>query len=193
MTGIGASKRVVVWDTSIAKATPDEISFIFGHEMGHYVLNHIYKSIAFSSVLLLLSFWIGYHSLQWLLRRFGASWGIGEQNNWAAFVVLMLVISVLSFLADPFANGFSRSVEHDADVYGQEAIHGIVADPQTTAQQAFQVLGEPGRSPIPTRTHLWSSGPSVTHRSQAVQLLLPRTIHGLRATSQSTSKSRVRR
>ena len=37
VTGVGASKRVVVWDTSIAKASPDEVSFIFGHEMGHYV------------------------------------------------------------------------------------------------------------------------------------------------------------
>ena len=62
VTGIGASKRVVVWDTSIAKATPDEISFIFGHEMGHYVLNHIYKGLAFASGLLLVLFWLGYHT-----------------------------------------------------------------------------------------------------------------------------------
>lgn len=168
VTGIGASKRVVVWDTSIAKATPDEISFIFGHEMGHYVLNHIYKGIAFASGLLLLLFWLGYHSVQWLLKRFGAAWGIAEQQEWAAFVVLMLVLSVLSFLSEPISNGFSRSQEHAADVYGQEAIHGIVANPQQTAQQAFQVLGEqslvdPNPSPF---VEFWTFGhPSISSRA----------------------------
>ena len=168
VTGIGASKRVVVWDTSVAKATPDEISFIFGHEMGHYVLNHIYKGMAFAAVLLLVGFWIGYQAVQWLLKRFGAKWGIRDQNDWASFVVIMLVLSVLSFLSDPISNGFSRSQEHAADVYGQEAIHGIVADPQTTAQQAFQVLGEqslvdPNPNPI---VEFWTfSHPSISSRA----------------------------
>jgi STE24 endopeptidase len=142
VTGIGASKRVVVWDTSVAKATPDEIQFIFGHEMGHYVLNHIYKGIAFTAVVLLVLFWLGYQGMLWLIARYGTAWGVAEQRDWAAFVVLMLVISVISFLAEPITNAYQRSQEHAADVYGQEAIHGIVKDPQRVAQQAFQVLGE---------------------------------------------------
>jgi Zn-dependent protease with chaperone function len=142
VTGIGVSKRVVVWDTSIAKASPDEISYIFGHEMGHYVLNHIYKGIAFAAAGMLLMFFMGYYAVRWLLRRFGPEWGIAEQSDLAAFVVIMLVFSVLSFFAEPVANGFSRAQEHAADVYGQEAIHGIVADPQATAAHSFQVLGE---------------------------------------------------
>jgi Zn-dependent protease with chaperone function len=178
VTGIGASKRVVVWDTSIAKATPDEISYIFGHEMGHYVLNHIYKGIVFASVMLLVLFWLGYHSLQWLLKRFGASWGIPEQHDWAAFVVLLLVLSVLSFLSEPISNGFSRSQEHAADVYGQEAIHGIVADPQTTAQQAFQVLGEQSLvDPNPNRfVEFWTfSHPSISSRAAFARAYNPWT------------------
>jgi Zn-dependent protease with chaperone function len=168
VTGIGSSKRVVVWDTSIAKATPDEISFIFGHEMGHYVLNHIYKGIAFSAVVLLVLFWLGYLSVVWLLRRFGPAWGIRDQHDWAAFVVLALVLSVLSFLSDPITNGFSRTQEHAADVYGQEAIHGIVADPQATAQHSFQVLGEeslddPNPHPF---VEFWTfSHPSIARRA----------------------------
>jgi STE24 endopeptidase len=142
VTGIGASKRVVVWDTSIAKATPDEISYIFGHEMGHYVLNHIYKGIAAAAVGLLAMFFVGYHCVRWLIARFGLRWGVAGQEDWAAFVVVMLVFSVLSFLGEPIGNGFSRMMEHEADVYGQEAMHGIVADPQAVAQHSFQVLGE---------------------------------------------------
>ena len=142
VTGIGASKRVVVWDTSIAKATPEEIQFIFGHEMGHYVLNHIYKGMAFAFLLILVLFWLGFHGMHWLIARYGAAWGVSQERNWAWFVVLMLVISMLSFVSDPLSNGFSRWEEHQADVYGQEAIHGIVRDPQAVAQQSFQVLGE---------------------------------------------------
>jgi Zn-dependent protease with chaperone function len=142
VTGIGASKRVVVWDTTIASTTSEDIQFIFAHEMGHYVLNHIYEGLLFTAVVMLVFFWMGYHGLQWLLQRYGGQWRIPEQQDWASLVVLLLVISIFSFLAEPIENGFSRSIEHDADVYGQEAIHGLVSDPQAVARQSFQVLGE---------------------------------------------------
>ncbi len=168
VTGFGASKRVVVWDTTIAKATPDEISFIFGHEMGHYVLGHIYKGLAFAAVMLIVLFWLGYLGVQALLRRYSRSWGIAGQQDWAALVVFALVLSVLGFLSEPISNSFSRAQEHAADVYGQEAIHGIVADPQKTAQQAFQVLGEesltdPSPSPF---VEFWTfNHPSIASRA----------------------------
>jgi STE24 endopeptidase len=146
VTGFGASKRVVVWDTSIAKGTPDEILFIFGHEMGHYVLGHILRGILFSFVFILASFFIGFYCFQFLLRRFGRQWGIGAQDDWAALVVFVLVLSVISFLGEPIESAFSRVQEHAADVYGQEVVHGVVADPQATGQAAFQLLGESGLS-----------------------------------------------
>jgi Zn-dependent protease with chaperone function len=168
VTGIGSSKRVVVWDNSIAKATPDEISYIFGHEMGHYVLNHIPRTLVFLGVLLLIEFYLGYRGMQWLIRRYGATWRIPAQGDWAALVVLLLVFSVLSFLSEPIINGFSRSQEHAADVYGQEAVHGIVADPQATAQHSFQVLGEQSLTdPNPNRfIEFWTfSHPSISRRA----------------------------
>ncbi|HEY4379610.1 MAG TPA: M48 family metallopeptidase [Acidobacteriaceae bacterium] len=142
VTGFGASKRVVVWDTTIAKATPDEIAFIFAHESGHYALNHVRIGVEVSCVALLPFFWLGYHAVRWLLARYGGRWRIPGQQDWGALVVLVLVLSVLSTVSEPIGNGFSRMIEHNADVYGQEAMHGIVADPQTLARQSFQVLGE---------------------------------------------------
>jgi Zn-dependent protease with chaperone function len=142
VTGFGSSKRVVVWDTSIAKGTPDQILFIFGHEMGHYVLGHIVSTILFSFVVILISFFIGFHLFQFLLRRRGKQWRIPTQDNWAALYVLVLVLSVISFFLEPIENAYSRAHEHAADVYGQEVIHGIVANPQQAAQSAFQLLGE---------------------------------------------------
>ncbi len=144
VTGFGASKRVVVWDTSIAKATPDEILFIFGHEMGHYVLGHIVTGILFSFVYILVAFFLGFHLFQYLLRRFGARWRIPAQDNWAALYVFVLVLSVIGFFGEPIQSAFSRAHEHAADVYGEEVVHGIVANPQAAGQQAFQLLGENG-------------------------------------------------
>lgn len=169
VTGYGASKRVVVWDNSVNKATPDEISFIFGHEMGHYVLNHIPKTLLFLGVLLLIEFFVGYRGVRWLIARYGDRWKIPSQNDWGALVVLLLVLSVLSFFTEPIVNGYSRMHEHEADVYGQEAVHGIISDPQRTGVKTFQLLGEmsltdPNPNPF---VEFWTfSHPSVASRAE---------------------------
>jgi STE24 endopeptidase len=119
VTGFGASKRIVVWDTSISKGTPDEILFIFGHEMGHYVLGHIVNSIIFSFVFILVMFFLGFHFFQFLLRRFGEKWRIRSQDDWAALVVFVFVLSLLGFVSSPIQNSYSRMHEHAADVFGQ--------------------------------------------------------------------------
>jgi Zn-dependent protease with chaperone function len=142
VTGIGASKRVVVWDTTIKKMTPGEILFVFGHEMGHYVLRHIWIGIGFSAVVILLFLFLGFHAMQWALAHWGSSWGIGGIQDWASLPVLLLAVAVFSFLAEPLTNSFSRRLEHNADIYGLEVIHGIVPDSSNAAADAFQILGE---------------------------------------------------
>ncbi len=142
VTGFGASKRIVVWDTTIARATPDEIAMIFAHEMGHYALGHVVTGVVLGCVALLPCFWLGFLGVRLLLARYGAAWRIPSQQDWGALVVLLLVLNALAIVTAPIGNSFSRAIEHDADVYGQEAVHGIVADPQAVGRQAFQVLGE---------------------------------------------------
>ena len=140
--GFGSSKRVVVWDTSIQKLTPDEILFVFGHESGHYVLGHIARGLAVSFVGFFVLLWLGYLFVRWALRRFGARWQIPSQEDWGALAVLLLAFALFSAVLEPMTATLSRTQEHAADVYGQEAVHGIVADPQATAKGAFDVLGE---------------------------------------------------
>jgi Zn-dependent protease with chaperone function len=142
VTGFGASKRVVVWDTTVAKSSSDEIAFIFAHEMGHYALGHVVLGVGLSCLGLLPFFWLGYHGLRILLRRYGTAWRIPSQQDWAALVVLAMVLLTISELSDPIQNGVSRWMEHNADVYGQEAVHGIVSHPQEVGARSFQVLGE---------------------------------------------------
>jgi Zn-dependent protease with chaperone function len=145
VSGIGATKRIVVWDTTAGRIPDDEVMFVFGHESGHYVLNHIPKMIAGYAVGLFFVYWACAVWSEKLARRFGQRWHLDQLaplSQRAGFVVLIFAITVAGFVLEPAANTFSRHFEHEADVYGQEAIHGLVPDPQKTAVAGFQALGE---------------------------------------------------
>jgi STE24 endopeptidase len=142
VTGLGASKRVVIWDTTIQKATPDETLFILGHELGHYVLGHVWKGFLFFAVMLLVGLYALFRALHWALGRWSGEWRLYGTEDWASFAVLLLLLEVGMFLAAPIGNAFSRMQEHAADVYGLEVTHGIIPDAPEAAAQAFQVLGE---------------------------------------------------
>jgi STE24 endopeptidase len=142
VTGFGASKRVVVWDNTIAKATIPETLFVFGHEMGHYVLLHIPKEIFVQAAIVLILLYIGYRMSNGMLARWGAQWGIRDLQDWASLPALMFVITALAFLATPAFNGVSRHFEHEADRYGLEVIHGIVPNANQAAATYFEKSGE---------------------------------------------------
>jgi Zn-dependent protease with chaperone function len=142
VTGIGASKRVVIWDNTIRKLTPGEVLAVVGHEIGHYALGHVLKGFAFFLGALLVGLYVAYRALEWVLERRGAQWRIRGQQDWAALAALLLIAEVLGFLSEPIGNGFSRAVEHAADVYGLEVTHGIVPDSSEEAARSFQVMGE---------------------------------------------------
>jgi Zn-dependent protease with chaperone function len=174
--GFGASKRVVVWDNTITKATPDEIVMVFGHESGHYVLGHIAKGLTFSIVLLLVTIYLGFLFVQWALRKFGVAWKIPAQEDWAALAVLLLAFSIFGAITEPMNSAYTRSQEHAADVYGQEAVHGIVANPQAAAQGAFDVLGETSLAdPNPNQFYeFWTySHPAIGRRAAFAKVYDP--------------------
>lgn len=152
VTGFGPSKRVVVWDTTIQKASTPETLFVFGHEMGHYVLNHIVIGMVAAAVGLFIGFYLLYRIANWAFPRFQQRWRMRELSDWAALVMLLLIFSVMGTLSAPIGNGFSRQLEHNADVYGLEVTHGINPNSQETAAHAFQVLGELALSyPYPSK------------------------------------------
>jgi Zn-dependent protease with chaperone function len=142
VTGIGASKRVVVWDTTIVRMTPPEILFVVGHEMGHYVLHHVAKGIAISFGVLLLFFALGDRGLRRMLAWRGGKWSIRAPDDWASLPILLLLLSVFGFLFTPIDNAVSRYFEHQADQFGLEVTHGVVPDAPEAAARAFEILGE---------------------------------------------------
>lgn len=142
VTGFGASKRVVVWDTTIERMAVPQTLFVFGHEMGHYVLGHVFKTIAFLAGLLLVLLFVAHLGTRRLFGEGRRPFGMRGLAEWASLPVLLLFLEVLGELALPGVNAYSRGNEHAADVYGVEVIHGVVPDANQAAAEAFQVLGE---------------------------------------------------
>ncbi len=169
VAGFGASKRIVVWDTTIANMDTPQIVYVASHEMGHYVLHHIPKLISFFAALLFVFFYFGYRSVGWVLSRWGAKWEIRGLDDWASLPVLLLLLSIISTLAIPIASPFSRHFEHQADQYGLEVTHGLTPDSGQVAAQAFQILGEVDLSdpePNPIRVFIFYDHPAIPDRVQ---------------------------
>jgi Zn-dependent protease with chaperone function len=142
VTGIGASKRVVVWDTTLEAMTDREIVFVVGHELGHYVLGHVWKLLVVAAVGLLVALFITARVLAWVIARRGKHWDIVRTDDLASLPLLALIFVVISNLGQPVFNAYQRAKEHEADAFGLEASRGLVDDAAQAAAHAFVRVGE---------------------------------------------------
>jgi Zn-dependent protease with chaperone function len=120
VTGFGASKRIVLWDTIIQKLNSRELLFVMGHEMGHYVLRHTLILLALAVALLLLCLWLVHLSAGWVIRRWRARIGFDRLDDFASYPLLALIIGVVFFVITPIPLAVTRYVEHEADRFGLE-------------------------------------------------------------------------
>jgi len=115
VTGFLQTKRIVLWDTTIAKLNEKELLCVMGHEMGHYVLGHVVKSILLSTVLtlagLFLVDWLGRR----LIARFSRRLGFDQLSDVASLPLLLMLIQVAFLALGPAALAYSRYQEHEAD------------------------------------------------------------------------------
>ena len=142
VSGLGSSKRVVVWDTTLRTMGPDELLLVLGHETGHYALHHIPKEFALDEAVALFFFFLGFIAVNRLVERVGPRSGIEGMQDLASLPLVLVVLTILVFLSAPLVNGISRYFEHEADLFGLEVAYGIVSDPNAAEVQAFQILGE---------------------------------------------------
>jgi Zn-dependent protease with chaperone function len=118
VTGVGKTKRIVLWDTLLARLTPAETRFVVGHELGHYVLGHVWINIFVSWMLTLLGLFAAHRTAGFLLARFGERFGFTRLADPASLPLLMLLLSLFSFLISPAALALSRYHERQADRFG---------------------------------------------------------------------------
>jgi STE24 endopeptidase len=142
VTGLGSSKRVVVWDTTLTAMESNEVLLVLGHEIGHYVLHHIPKEFILDEAVALLFFFLGFLAANRLVERAGPCVGIEGVGDLASLPLVLVVLIGMVFLSAPLVNGISRHYEHQADQFALEVAYGVVPDPNAAEVQALQILGE---------------------------------------------------
>ena len=118
VSGFLGTDRITLNDNLLRRCSPEAIMAVMGHEMGHYVLNHVYKMISFLTILA-VAYFAGLKALlEWSLGRWGGRWGIRGIGDTAVLPLAMLILSLLSFLATPVQNTLTRTQEYEADIFG---------------------------------------------------------------------------
>lgn len=123
VNGIGPTNRIVMWDTLLAKLSHDEVLVVMGHEMGHYVMNDMWKTLLFSLGLSFFMLFIVQKIHDKTLPKYGPRWGFTERGDPASLPWLLIIVSAGSFLATPIIAGYSRHIEHRADMFSLEVTH----------------------------------------------------------------------
>jgi len=118
VTGVGNTKRIVLWDTLLARLTPRQTRFVVGHELGHYVLGHVRLNILVSSALTVAGLWGVHLTADLALGRFGAQFGFDRISDVASMPLLMLLLSLFSTAITPAMLALSRHHERAADRFG---------------------------------------------------------------------------
>jgi STE24 endopeptidase len=121
VSGFLGTERIVLNDNLLKRCSPEEIQSVMGHEMGHYVLHHVYKDLLFFGVLFFAGFAFLNWSMGWSLARWGERWGAREITDVAALPLAVLLFSIFFFALTPVTNSWIRMQEYEADIFGLDA------------------------------------------------------------------------
>jgi STE24 endopeptidase len=162
VTGVGATKRIVLWDTLLQKLGERQILFVTAHEMGHFVLRHTLYIIIAAGVVITASLYAVHRTAGGLIARFSRRLGFDDLTDIASFPLLLLLGNVASFLLAPVVLAFSRHQEHEADRFALE----ITRDNHAAASAFVALQQENLAVPRPSRLYvMWrSSHPPLADR-----------------------------
>lgn len=121
VSGFLGTERITLNDNLLRRGSLPEIKAVMGHEMGHYVLNHVYKGILFFGVVVVMGFALLRWSVGRVLGRWGAAWGLRGVDDVAALPLLGLLVTIYGFLLTPIMNSYVRTQEYEADIFGLNA------------------------------------------------------------------------
>ncbi|WP_299091894.1 M48 family metallopeptidase [uncultured Metabacillus sp.] len=143
VNGIGSNSRIVLWDTTLNRLSENEILFIMAHEMGHYVMNHIYIGIAGYLILSLFGLFLIHLMMKGIVKKCGNLLHIKSIKELTAFPLFLILLGVLTFASSPIVNTVSRYQEKSADMYAIEMTQNHEA-----AVSSFQELAKAGLSQV---------------------------------------------
>jgi STE24 endopeptidase len=163
VSGLLGTERITLNDNLLQRCSPEAIMAVMGHEMGHYVLHHLYNAVLFSSICIAILFVMLRWALIWALARYGARWEIRGIGDVAGLPLVLFIVSSLSFLFTPVGNTYVRTQEYEADLFGLNAAR----QPDGQAE-ADLLLGEYRKlDPTPLEEFVFFDHPSGRRRIYA--------------------------
>jgi Zn-dependent protease with chaperone function len=165
LTGLGATRRIILADTLLDNYSDDEIEAVLAHELGHHVHRHILESIVVQAGITLFGFWLANEVLHYAIERFNM---FETLSDFANLPLLILVSTVLSFLLMPALNAYSRFNEGQADRYCFQSVASVEPFISSMSKLAEQNLAEK----TPSRWVEWffHSHPAIAKRVAAAEL-----------------------
>ena len=160
VAGIGGAARIAISDVALDEATLDEVKAVTGHEVGHYVLGHVWDGVLLTIIVVMASFFIADKAFNPVARLFGAREDIGDPTT---LPVLLFLVGVIGMFTQPVTNTLSRMNETEADHYSYEMVNlpdGMASALVKTAEY---------RNPRPGTLEEWLfyTHPSVERRVRA--------------------------
>ena len=157
VSGIGPTIRISLNDNLLNRSTPQEIAGVMGHEMGHYVLNHVWWGLAFFSALAALTMFLVSRIAPALIARYGARWGgIRDLGDPASLPVMGILIATVMLIATPITKTMIRVDESQADAFGLD----VAQEPDGFASVAMKLSEYRKIEPSPVEEALFFDHPS---------------------------------
>lgn len=164
LTGLGATRRIILADTLLDHYSPEEIEAVLAHELGHHVHKHILKSIFVQAGITLFGFWAANYVLHLSIEQ----WAMFDtMSDFSNLPLLVLVSTVLSILLMPAMNAYSRFNERQADRYAFKTIRSVQPFITSMNKLAAQNLAE--RTPARWVEWLFHSHPAISRRVAAAE------------------------
>ncbi len=159
LMGLGNTRRIVLGDTMVDRYTPDEIEVVLAHELGHHVHRDIWKLIVSQSLFMLVGLFLFNLCLVWAVEHLNRYHGIADP---ATLPLLLVLTGVFGFIIAPLTNGYSRTIEYQADEYALEVTHMVEPFKSAMTRLANQNLAE--IEPLPIVEFLFYDHPSIGKR-----------------------------
>jgi STE24 endopeptidase len=120
VSGVMGSARIAISDVALGKASLDEVRAVTGHEIGHYVLGHVWRSVIVFSLLAMVLFFLADRLFPRIAQLFGSKADIGDPTG---FPVLLFVVGLFGLFAVPITNTLTRISESEADAYSLRTVN----------------------------------------------------------------------
>ena len=166
VSGLLGTTQISMNDNLMKRGSPEEIKGVLGHEMGHYVLHHVYKGMTFIGIIIIVAFAFMRWSFDKLQVRYGARWGLRDIGDVAALPLLLFLLSAYMFVLTPVNNTLTRTMEAEADNYGIN----VSRQPDGFAQAAMHLSEYRKMKPGPIEEFLFYDHPSGWNRIHRVMV-----------------------